>query len=34
MKLDIDYVHNRCIKTDILLIFKTFFVLFGDENAH
>lgn len=33
MKLDIDYVHNRCIKTDILLIFKTFFVLFGDKNA-
>ncbi|OPX47471.1 sugar transferase [Clostridium thermobutyricum] len=34
MKLDIDYVHNRCIKVDVLLIVKTFFVLFGDENAH
>lgn len=34
MKLDIDYVHDRCIKVDIVLILKTFFVLFGDENAH
>lgn len=33
MKLDIKYVHDRSIKIDIKLIFKTFFVLFGDENA-
>ncbi|WP_297426923.1 exopolysaccharide biosynthesis polyprenyl glycosylphosphotransferase [Clostridium sp.] len=33
MRLDIEYVHNRCILTDIKLIFKTFFVLFGDKHA-
>lgn len=33
MKLDIKYVHERCLTLDIKLIFKTFFVLFGDDNA-
>ncbi len=33
MKLDIKYVHDRNIWLDIKLIFKTFFVLFGDESA-
>ncbi|WP_297631082.1 sugar transferase [uncultured Clostridium sp.] len=34
MKLDIKYVENRSVSEDIKLIFKTFFVLFGDKNAH
>ncbi|CDM69232.1 putative Glycosyltransferase [Clostridium bornimense] len=33
MKLDIKYVEERSFWVDINLIFKTFFVLFGDENA-
>ena len=33
MKLDIKYVDERSTKIDIKLIFKTFFVLFGDKNA-
>jgi len=33
MKLDIKYVEERNIILDIKLIFKTFFVLFGDKNA-
>ena len=33
MKLDIKYVHDRNLWLDINLIFKTFFVLFGDESA-
>lgn len=33
MKLDIKYVREKSILTDIKLIFKTVFVLFGDENA-
>lgn len=33
MKLDIKYVEERSLLLDIKLIFKTFFVLFGDENA-
>ncbi|MBS5937906.1 exopolysaccharide biosynthesis polyprenyl glycosylphosphotransferase [Clostridium sp.] len=33
MKLDIKYVKDRNISLDIKLIFKTFFVLFGDKNA-
>lgn len=33
MKLDIKYVNERSLWLDIKLIFKTFFVLFGDENA-
>lgn len=33
MKLDIKYVQDRSICIDIKLIFKTFFVLFGDKNA-
>ncbi|MDK0864087.1 sugar transferase [Clostridium perfringens] len=33
MKLDIKYVQDRNIWLDIKLIFKTFFVLFGDESA-
>lgn len=34
MKLDIEYVNNRDLWVDIKLIFKTFFVLFGDESAY
>lgn len=34
MQLDIDYVNDRNLFLDIKLIFKTFFVLFGDKNAH
>ena len=33
MKLDIKYVHEMNYWLDIKLIFKTFFVLFGDESA-
>lgn len=33
MKLDIKYVEERSTWIDIKLIFKTVFVLFGDENA-
>lgn len=33
MKLDIKYIEERSTWTDIKLIFKTFFVLFGDKNA-
>ena len=33
MKLDIKYINERSFYLDIKLIFKTFFVLFGDENA-
>jgi exopolysaccharide biosynthesis polyprenyl glycosylphosphotransferase len=33
MKLDVKYVRDRSTLLDIKLIFKTFFVLFGDENA-
>jgi exopolysaccharide biosynthesis polyprenyl glycosylphosphotransferase len=33
MKLDIKYVREQCILVDIKLIFKTFFVLFGDKHA-
>lgn len=33
MKLDIKYVRERSFLLDIKLIFKTFFVLFGDEHA-
>ena len=33
MKLDIRYVNERSLGVDIKLIFKTFLVLFGDENA-
>ena len=33
MKLDIKYVNERNFWLDIKLIFRTFFVLFGDENA-
>lgn len=34
MKLDIKYVRARNTFTDLKLILKTVFVLFGDENAH
>ena len=34
MKLDIKYVNERSFILDIKLIFKTFFVLFGDKNAY
>lgn len=34
MKLDIKYVEERNILIDLTLIFKTFFILFGDRNAH
>lgn len=33
MKLDVKYVHERSMLLDLKLIFKTFFVLFGDEHA-
>lgn len=33
MKLDVKYVEERNTLIDIKLIFKTFFVLFGDEHA-
>ena len=33
MKLDIKYVRERSVLQDIKLIFKTFFVLFGDKHA-
>jgi exopolysaccharide biosynthesis polyprenyl glycosylphosphotransferase len=33
MELDIKYVMERSIWVDIKLIFRTFFVLFGDDNA-
>ena len=33
MKLDIKYVRERNFWLDLKLIFKTFFVLFGDESA-
>ncbi|MFR5266946.1 sugar transferase [Clostridium sp.] len=34
MKLDIKYVDDRNFWLDMKLIFKTFFVLFGDESAY
>ncbi len=34
INLDIKYIEERNLWIDIKLIFKTFFVLFGDENAH
>lgn len=33
MKLDCEYVKDRSTWLDLKLIFKTFFVLFGDEDA-
>ncbi|WP_111931047.1 sugar transferase [Clostridium tertium] len=33
MQLDVKYVNERSLWLDIKLIVKTFFVLFGDENA-
>ena len=33
MELDIKYLRDRSILLDIKLIYKTFFVLFGDKNA-
>lgn len=33
MKLDVKYIRERSIILDLKLIFKTFFVLFGDEHA-
>lgn len=33
MKLDVKYVEERNIVIDVILICKTFFVLFGDKNA-
>ena len=33
MELDVKYVRERSLWLDIKLIFKTFFVLFGDKNA-
>lgn len=33
MKLDLRYIEERNILIDSILIFKTFFVLFGDKNA-
>lgn len=34
MKLDVKYIEERNLWVDIRLIIKTFFVLFGDKNAH
>lgn len=34
MKLDIKYVRERSLLGDLKLVFRTFFVLFGDKNAH
>ena len=34
MKLDLKYVDERSFLLDLKLIFKTFFVLFGDSNAY
>lgn len=33
MRLDIKYIEEKSMWIDIKLIFKTFFVLFGDKNA-
>ena len=33
MRLDIKYIEEKNLWLDIKLIFKTFFVLFGDKNA-
>ena len=33
MRLDCKYVEDKCTLLDLKLIFKTFFVLFGDEHA-
>lgn len=33
MKLDLKYIEDRSISLDIILILKTFGVLFGDKNA-
>lgn len=33
VELDVNYIKDRSILLDIKLIFKTFFVLFGDDNA-
>ena len=33
MELDIKYVRERSYFLDLKLIFKTIFVLFGDDNA-
>lgn len=33
MKLDVKYVRERSFLVDMKLIFKTFFILFGDEHA-
>ncbi len=34
MKLDVKYIEERNIWVDIKLIIRTFFMLFGDKNAH
>ena len=34
MDMDLEYIEKRNLWMDIKLIFKTVFVLFGDENAH
>lgn len=34
IELDLKYIRERSILLDIKLIFKTFFVLFGDKNAY
>ena len=33
VEMDLEYIKNRSLWLDIKLIFKTVFVLFGDENA-
>ena len=34
IELDLQYIRERSILLDIKLLFKTFFVLFGDKNAY
>ena len=33
VEIDMQYIRTRSLLFDIKLIFKTFFVLFGDKNA-
>lgn len=33
MELDVKYIRERNLKIDVILIFRTVFVLFGDKNA-
>lgn len=33
VEMDLEYIRNRSLWLDVKLIFKTAFVLFGDENT-